>query len=516
MEEDTTRPATQNETLADDVVENPPEDGAAPSALQVTGAELAESVVDDQCLKESSASVEESSALHDATSTPETPTSMQTPEGNPQDAAVPTNDGTGGLSVPVDPAISISDDPSELPTPPAKDNISNIPPHPVESSSVPPSIPAESEGRRPHTPSHSSAVSSSGHKRSFTMSKGTNVSVVLIVSALETIAASKEAKRSAPLRDSTQRALELIRSDSASDHPRDILEPLRLACETKNEKLMIASLDCISKLISYSFFAEDDIYVSNGMLSPPPSPHPSGRSSIGRGSQASIPQPSIVDLVVHTITACHTETTPETVSLQIVKALLALVLSPSVFVHHSSLLKTVRTVYNVFLLSTDPVNQMVAQGGLTQMVHHIFTRCKTPDGAKPLQAASTPSFDSQGFAASSHASLTAVQPEDTPKSTNGSMRSENSGGKGEPGESSTSLPLSPKDASETEVVQEPDESRDATIPQMCVAVAFRSSFFNDSSSGLKHLSAIRLAAQLKRAMELTDSLNGTYSSKMRT
>jgi brefeldin A-inhibited guanine nucleotide-exchange protein len=62
--------------------------------------------------------------------------------------------------------------------------------------------------------------------------------------------------------------------------------------------------------------------------------------------------------------------------LQIVKALLSLVLSSTILVHHSSLLKAVRTVYNVFLLSSDPVNQMVAQGGLTQMVHHVFTRCK--------------------------------------------------------------------------------------------------------------------------------------------
>lgn len=63
-------------------------------------------------------------------------------------------------------------------------------------------------------------------------------------------------------------------------------------------------------------------------------------------------------------------------SLQIVKALLSLVLSPTILVHQSSLLKAVRTVYNIFLLSPDPVNQTVAQGGLTQMVHHVFTRCK--------------------------------------------------------------------------------------------------------------------------------------------
>ncbi|KAF9462613.1 hypothetical protein BDZ94DRAFT_1260846 [Collybia nuda] len=215
------------------------------------------------------------------------------------------------------------------------------------------------------------------HKRSLTISKGHTVSVVLISSALETIAASKEAKRSVPLRESTQKALEMIRSNQGGDRPREIFEPLRLACETRSEKLMIASLDCISKLISYSFFAEPDDHLSHSTLSPPTSPHPHGLSSTADGSQTTISQPSLVDLVAHTITSCHTETTPETVSLQIVKALLSLILSPTILVHHSSLLKAVRTVYNVFLLSADPVNQMVAQGGLTQMVHHVFTRCRT-------------------------------------------------------------------------------------------------------------------------------------------
>lgn len=223
----------------------------------------------------------------------------------------------------------------------------------------------------PQTPS--SAVHPA-HKRSLTMSTGHTVSVVLISSALETILSSREAKRSPPLRDSAQNALEMVRAGKGGDRPREIFEPLRLASETRNEKLMIASLDCISKLISYSFFAEES---SAPLLpSPPPSPMLQGRRSMS-ASQSNIPQPSLVDLVVHTITACHTETTPETVSLQVVKALLSLILSPTILVHHSSLLKAVRTVYNIFLLSTDPVNQMVAQGGLTQMVHHVFTRCRS-------------------------------------------------------------------------------------------------------------------------------------------
>ncbi|KAF7355292.1 Protein transport protein sec71 [Mycena sanguinolenta] len=224
-------------------------------------------------------------------------------------------------------------------------------------------------------------------KRSLTISRGHTVSVVLISSALETIAASKEAKRSAPLRDSTQRALEMVRANQGGDRPREIFEPLRLACETRNEKLMIASLDCISKLISHSFFVESSPTSHHGLPSPPASPNPLGRNSTAESSQANLNHPpSLVDLVANTIAACHSETTPEPVSLQIVKALLSLVLSPTILVHHSSLLKAVRTVYNVFLLSSDPVNQMVAQGGLTQMVHHVFTRCKV--------SAAIPSSDS--------------------------------------------------------------------------------------------------------------------------
>jgi brefeldin A-inhibited guanine nucleotide-exchange protein len=273
------------------------------------------------------------------------------------------------------------------PTPPAKSPQL----HPVRGSTdIPqsqpatPSIPAKTNGldeHRPQTPSSAHSPYATSHKRSITISKGYTVSIVLISSALETILASKEAKRSTPLRESAQKALEMIRAGEGGDRPREIFEPLRLACETRSEKLMIASLDCISKLISYSFFAEPSS--AQALSSPPPSPHLQGRSSISGASHSSLPQPSLVDLVVHTITTCHSETTPETVSLQVVKALLSLVLSPTIYVHHSSLLKAVRTVYNVFLLSTDAVNQMVAQGGLTQMVHHIFTRCSSPDGASP-------------------------------------------------------------------------------------------------------------------------------------
>jgi brefeldin A-inhibited guanine nucleotide-exchange protein len=215
------------------------------------------------------------------------------------------------------------------------------------------------------------------HRRSMTMARthAHAVPTVILSSALDTIAASREAKRAGPLKDSVQLALELVRSGEAGDRPRDIFEPLRLVCESHNEKLMVVSLDCISKLNSYSFFIEPHPQegLRHQLASPPASP--AVTASIA-GSQESISQPSLVDLVVHTITTCHTEATADSVSVQIVKALLALITSSTLLVHQSSLLKAVRTVYNVFLLSTDPGTQTAAQAGLTQMVQHVFSRCR--------------------------------------------------------------------------------------------------------------------------------------------
>ena len=250
-------------------------------------------------------------------------------------------------------------------------------------------------GRKSTSDSLASPTAAHGHNRNLTMSRGNTVSVVLISSALEIIASSKEARRSAPLRDAVDVALKMVRAGEGGDRPREIFEPLRLACESGNEKLQIASLDCISKLISYSFFLEPELpdvaRTNQPPISPPVSPGGTSHQHAPSDSQTNIRPPNLIDLVTHTITACHSETAPDTVSLQIVKALLAMVLSSTLLVHQSSLLKAIRTVYNIFLLSPDPVNQTVAQGGLTQMVHHVFSRIK-------LNNARSDSIDTNGSA----------------------------------------------------------------------------------------------------------------------
>lgn len=196
------------------------------------------------------------------------------------------------------------------------------------------------------------------------------LSTVLITPPLQVLVDSKEAKKSASFRAAAQKALELCQdtSNAAYMHPREIFEPLRLAIsnpQTTSVPTLVTSLDLLSKLISHSFFNE-------------PEGPPKGLSPLS-------------DLITHTITLAYSESSPPQVALQVVKALMAVVLSTTkgMLVHQSSLLKAVRTVYNVFLLSNDAGNQVVAQGALTQMVHHVFGRVIRPD---PRPSRRTPSL----------------------------------------------------------------------------------------------------------------------------
>lgn len=201
---------------------------------------------------------------------------------------------------------------------------------------------------------------------------GSKLSTVIITAPLQVLVNSKEAKKSASFLAASQKALDLCQSGDGSNaafsHPREIFEPLRLAIsnpQTTSVPILITSLDLLAKLISHSFFYE-------------PNGPPKGLS----------PLP---DLIAHTITLSYSENSPPQVALQVVKALMAIVLSTDqgMLVHQSSLLKAIRTVYNVFLLSNDAANQVVAQGGLTQMVHHVFSRVVRPNPKSAVDRRST-------------------------------------------------------------------------------------------------------------------------------
>lgn len=182
-------------------------------------------------------------------------------------------------------------------------------------------------------------------------------SIVFVVSALEAIAASKEAQKRKQLGESVQKALKEIKEhDPQLPDPEIIFTPLQLATRSGSIPLTTAALDCIGKLISYSYF------------SVPSSPN----------AEKEADREPLIERAIDTICDCFQgETTPVEIQLQIVKSLLAAVLNDKIVVHGAGLLKAVRQVYNVFLLSKSSANQQVAQGTLAQMVGTVFERVKT-------------------------------------------------------------------------------------------------------------------------------------------
>ena len=237
------------------------------------------------------------------------------------------------------------------------------PPLPEKDQRISPPLSAKSIGALPSISTsngvHSRERSDSASTQATTATRRSSAplsSIVFVVSALDQIAASKEARRKKPLGDAAQKALDAIKRLDGSPNPEIIFEPLRLATETASIPLTTTALDCIGKLISYSYFSV---------------PAETQISNVSNGQQ----QLPLIDRAIETICDCfQNEATPYEVQLQIVKSLLAAVLNDKLIVHGSGLLKAVRQVYNIFLLSKSNTNQQIAQGTLTQMIGTVFER----------------------------------------------------------------------------------------------------------------------------------------------
>ncbi len=186
-------------------------------------------------------------------------------------------------------------------------------------------------------------------------------SLKFVVSSLDIIAA--HAGRNKQLAELAEKALAAIKeNDQQLPDPEVVFAPLQLATKAGTIPLATTALDCIGKLISYSNFSA-----------------PTGED----GAE----QAPLIERAIDTICDCFQgETTLVEVQLQIVRSLLAAVLNDKIIVHGAGLLKAVRQVYNIFLLSRSTANQQVAQGTLTQMVGTVFERVKTRIHMKEARA----------------------------------------------------------------------------------------------------------------------------------
>ncbi|RMZ84237.1 hypothetical protein DV738_g828, partial [Chaetothyriales sp. CBS 135597] len=192
-------------------------------------------------------------------------------------------------------------------------------------------------------------------------------STVFVVNALESIGAAKEVRRSKEFSDAVDAALANIKSHEQAVDPELIFKPLHLATKSFSVALQVTALDCIGKLISYSYFA----FPSFTQATPSP-----------------VDIPPLIERAIEAICDCfENEATPVEIQQQIVKSLLAAVLDDKIVVHGAGLLKAVRQIYNIFIFSKSSQNQQLAQGSLTQMVATVFERVSSRLEARQARAA---------------------------------------------------------------------------------------------------------------------------------
>ncbi|XP_073128744.1 brefeldin A-inhibited guanine nucleotide-exchange protein 5 [Henckelia pumila] len=133
-----------------------------------------------------------------------------------------------------------------------------------------------------------------------------------------------------------------------------VLNPLRLAFETKNMKIVELALDCLHKLIEYNHLEGD--------------PGLDG----GKNSQ-------LFTDILNMVCSCVDNSSPDSTTLQVLKVLLTTVASTKMRVHGEPLLGIIRVCYNIALNSKSPINQATSKAMLTQMLSIIFRRMETDE-----------------------------------------------------------------------------------------------------------------------------------------
>ena len=265
----------------------------------------------------------------------------ESPESDPNQESHPEPDNERDNALAVEPTGNVNNEP-----PSEEQDDGSVPPHDEPSPDA-----------RMRSDSRSTTTTTTGQQRSGPVS-----STVFIVSALDTIGSSKEARKNKELEVTVKAALSNVKQlERQPIDPEVIFRPLYLATKSFSIPLQVTALDCIGKLITYSYFA-----------------FPSAKESeASQGGEATSEQPPLIERAIDAICDCfENEATPIEIQQQIIKSLLAAVLNDKIVVHGAGLLKAVRQIYNIFIYSKSTQNQQIAQGSLTQMVSTVFDRLR--------------------------------------------------------------------------------------------------------------------------------------------
>lgn len=138
-----------------------------------------------------------------------------------------------------------------------------------------------------------------------------------------------------------------------------LISPLISASSSGSLKLAEPALDCIHKLISHSYLH-------------------------GEADPSAAPDAQLLARLIDAACSCQSHA-DESLELLVVKTLLSAVTSTSLRIHGDSLLRVVRTCYDLYLHSRNPVNQTTAKASLIQMLVIVFRRMEADSSTVPVQ-----------------------------------------------------------------------------------------------------------------------------------
>lgn len=153
-----------------------------------------------------------------------------------------------------------------------------------------------------------------------------------------------------------------------------VFESLRLCCRIQSQHIKVEALSCFSKLFSFrALDASLLINLPDAVASDDQVPN---EEDISTGITPP-PKQRLLDAAIDAICACfNNEHTSSEAQLQIIRALsnCLLIEDKDGICHGASLLKVVRTIYNIYIYATKSATQTVAQAALSQILSASFDK----------------------------------------------------------------------------------------------------------------------------------------------
>ncbi|KAJ3313350.1 guanine nucleotide exchange protein for ADP-robosylation factor [Boothiomyces sp. JEL0838] len=192
--------------------------------------------------------------------------------------------------------------------------------------------------------------------------------------SMDMLNGSKEIRRNEAFKKAITSALEALDNPASTANPLAIFKPFQLACQSKDPEVNIIAIDCLGKLFTYNYWKfASEVRIEKHEIKKKDEEEEIDGDNDGTSEMITF----VIDTICDTFVG---EGTDEKVQLQIIKALQAALTNTdsSFSLHGATLLKAIRTTYNIFLLSKSNDVQTIAQGTVTQMVQNVLNRIPNP------------------------------------------------------------------------------------------------------------------------------------------